>query len=632
MVELEFILDQEKINVQVTLDELFSSAFTKYYVKSRIEPNSVIFMTRAAEIPGDKKISDIINEEEKKTKKMIISVFRLYYNNKNDKAIVDSKQIICPKCSEHCRINIEDYIVKLYDCKNNHSTKIRLDEFKQTQKIDLSKIQCDVCKNKNMANTYNNDFYICLNCKFNLCVLCKETHNKKHNIINYEQKHYICPKHHDTYFKYCKNCKLNICMLCKHEHSYHMIESFETIISNPDNKRNELDKIKKEIDIFNNNVKKIIKGLNQLKDNLEVYYKIFDNIFENYNIKNKNYQVLLNINQINTTNNLYKELCDINKNINNSQKIQSILNIFYKMRNNDKDPFNFMNDSISNTNPNEFNSLFLFSDIPSYIKKEHRISKDSIYRCNYCPYTPLMRIMYKGYKVYMEYRCQNGHYSYEKLYDFYQRNKSNSINTVICSVGYELNDGNQEFYYCNDCKKYFCEKDKAVHEKKDNRPHNLINIKDIDNICSKHSDIITDYCLNCHKNICYKCKKHLKHKKVNLSNYIIEERKIEEYRKKLNRLKDNYHEFYNECDKTIKEVLSYLDNFNESLKNFKSVNDYSFNICEDLLNSYEYLKNKNSLNYEIIDNINSVFYFNEIKFNMDKNFNCLAKLAYINSI
>ena len=133
---------------------------------------------------------------------MIISVFRLYYNNKNDKAIVDSKQIICPKCSEHCRINIEDYIVKLYDCKNNHSTKIRLDEFKQTQKIDLSKIQCDVCKNKNMANTYNNDFYICLNCKFNLCVLCKETHNKKHNIINYEQKHYICPKHHDTYFKY----------------------------------------------------------------------------------------------------------------------------------------------------------------------------------------------------------------------------------------------------------------------------------------------------------------------------------------------------------------------------------------------------------------------------------------------
>lgn len=69
MVELEFILDQEKINVQVTLDELFSSAFTKYYVKSRIEPNSVIFMTRAAEIPGDKKISDIINEEEKKLKK-----------------------------------------------------------------------------------------------------------------------------------------------------------------------------------------------------------------------------------------------------------------------------------------------------------------------------------------------------------------------------------------------------------------------------------------------------------------------------------------------------------------------------------------------------------------------------------
>ena len=61
-----------------------------------------------------------------------------------------------------------------------------------------------------------------------------------------------------------------------------------------------------------------------------------------------------------------------------------------------------------------------------------------------------MKIMYKGYKIYMEYRCQNGHYSYEKLYDFYQRNKINSINSVICCVGYEVNDGQQNFYYCND--------------------------------------------------------------------------------------------------------------------------------------------------------------------------------------
>ena len=97
-------------------------------------------------------------------------------------------------------------------------------------------------------------------------------------------------------------------------------------------------------------------------------------------------------------------------------------------------------------------------------------------------------------------------------------------------------------------------------------------------------------------------------------------------------IKINYNNFYDECDKTIREVIEYINNFNKNLKNFKNVNDYSFNICEDLLNSYIYLKNKNSLNYEIIENINSILNFNELKFDMDKNFNCIAKLIYINSI
>ena len=50
------------------------------------------------------------------------------------------------------------------------------------------------------------------------------------------------------------------------------------------------------------------------------------------------------------------------------------------------------------------------------------------------------------------------------------------------------------------------------------------------------------------------------------------------------------------------------------------------------MNTYQYLKNKNCLNYEVIENINSILNFNDIKFNMDKNFNCLARLIYINSI
>ena len=94
---------------------------------------------------------------------------------------------------------------------------------------------------------------------------------------------------------------------------------------------------------------------------------------------------------------------------------------------------------------------------------------------------------------------------------------------------------------------------------------------------------------------------------------MIDDKKMKEYRDKLYKLKENYNNFYDECDKTIKEVVDYIKNFNNKLINFKKVNDYSFNICEDLLNSYEYLKNKNCLNYEVIENVNSILNFNEMK-------------------
>ena len=632
MVEIEFEYLQNKIVIYANLSDYFSNISYKFYQKAGADPNSIIFFAHSQKITEDKKLEDIMEETEKFNQKIIISVYPININN-NNKIIEQSKEIICPKCLKQCRIKFNDYFVELFGCVNNHITKMRLDEFEENQKIDLAKIKCDVCKIKNIGSIYNDKFFYCQNCKVNLCSLCKEEHNNNnHLIINYNQKNYLCSYHNEYYTKYCQDCKSNICSKCYKDHLDHNVESLEEIISDPDNKREELDKIQNEVNIFINNVKRIISGLNELIVNMESYNKILNNIYNNYDVKNKSYQSLDNMNQININSDIYLEVLEINNNTNYNEKLKSIFDIYYKMKGkNNANPFDFSRNE-NNFNNYETKTLLLFSDIPSNLKKETKISQNSIYRCNFCPCIPLMKIMYKGYKVYMEYRCQNGHYSYEKLYDFYQRNKINSINSVICCVGYEINDGKQNFYYCNDCQQYYCEKDKTAHEKIDDRPHNLINLKYINNICNEHLNIINDYCLDCHKNICFKCKSHSKHKKIPLSKIIVDDNKLLEYRHKLNELKGVFNQFYDECDKTIIEVLDYIKNFNSNLKRFKNVNDCSFNVCEDLLNSYQYLKDNDRLNYEVIENLNSILNFNETKFKIDKKFNCMAKFIYINSI
>ena len=66
---------------------------------------------------------------------------------------------------------------------------ILLNEYEKTQLIDISKIKCEKC------NTFNNEFYKCITCGKNLCILCKDSNDKSHNIIKYGQINYICQKH-----------------------------------------------------------------------------------------------------------------------------------------------------------------------------------------------------------------------------------------------------------------------------------------------------------------------------------------------------------------------------------------------------------------------------------------------------
>ena len=128
-------------------------------------------------------------------------------NETNDENNLEEiKEIICPQCQENVIINLKDYKIGM-KCINDHNNIILLKDFKN--KIDISKIKCQKC-NMSKNEIHNNALYICLNCIINLCPLCKLSHDKEHNIINYDNKNYICHKHNESYDKYC--CNKNICI------------------------------------------------------------------------------------------------------------------------------------------------------------------------------------------------------------------------------------------------------------------------------------------------------------------------------------------------------------------------------------------------------------------------------------
>ena len=83
-----------------------------------------------------------MSEQDKRDKKIIIYVIEEEKENNND-IIIKSKDIICKECKEPCRIEIEDYKIKLYECPNNHmNDNIKLIDFDNTQNINISKIKC----------------------------------------------------------------------------------------------------------------------------------------------------------------------------------------------------------------------------------------------------------------------------------------------------------------------------------------------------------------------------------------------------------------------------------------------------------------------------------------------------------
>lgn len=200
----------------------------------KIYLDSIFFLANGQIIDESEIIDQIMNENQKENKQLKILVNSIKtVNNDNKPKIISSEQIICPKCFEPCFFKIDDYFIDLHGCKYGHkSLHINLKDFAKTQKLNLSKIICDQCKNENIGITNLNNFYKCLSYDIKLCSLCQSQHDKSHNIINYEFKDFICNEHMKDFINYDTKCKKDICLYCETEHEAHNKEYYGNYLPN----------------------------------------------------------------------------------------------------------------------------------------------------------------------------------------------------------------------------------------------------------------------------------------------------------------------------------------------------------------------------------------------------------------
>ena len=326
MIQIEFIFNQQKIIIQAKSDETFQAVIDRYIQKSQY------FISNGNQINPDQILENIMTDMEKQNQKLKVLVNMIEgKDNDKEQVIIKSKDIICPKCREPCRITLEDCKIKLFGCVNNHiNNSIGLLKFPETQKVDISKIICDKCKVNNKGESTNYDFYKCFTCEKNLCVLCKITHPSDHNVMKDDLINNICPKHNEQLIKFCVQCNLNTCFSCEEKHRKHKTINLVDLKPNIDEKKNKLLQLKKEIETFKNEIKSAMTKLNKLEEALDIFYEINNDILSKYEMKKRNYQILENIKLIDN-NEIFNRLKEINKVTDFKEKIKNIFDLYFKI-------------------------------------------------------------------------------------------------------------------------------------------------------------------------------------------------------------------------------------------------------------------------------------------------------------
>ena len=335
MAKVEFIYEGKKNEIQCKEDDKIGDIINKYLNKIGKKKEDIYFLYSGQKLDENSTFNETLNNLDKDKKTMIVQAIDSIVNEEeNSSCLKKSEYVICPDCFEKAYLSIDDkFMISINDCKNGHKKEnIHFEKFEKTQFIDETKILCGNCKTENKSNTFKNSFYICCNCHINLCPLCKNTHEKSHFIINYEDKDFYCQEHCEMNIYFCNDCKKDICSRCENQHNSHKTTSYGSIMPNEEELKDRILNLKERINDVKKDIKDIISKLERLTEYLDKYFKINNDIINNFDIKKKNYSIMQNIIFLKKYNTNF--ILKINNIINNNNiriKFNNLMEFYNKM-------------------------------------------------------------------------------------------------------------------------------------------------------------------------------------------------------------------------------------------------------------------------------------------------------------
>jgi hypothetical protein len=262
-----------------------------------------------------------------------------------------------------CIINLNNFIVSFYGCKNGHLDNEVYDQYIYLQNIDDSQIRCQDpnCGGKTQED-YTKGFYKCLNCSKitkRSKYFCKDhaKHDEKHTCIKYDKKNYYCVKHFLPFIKFCFTHKENICKECEKGHENCKIENYQSMT--PD-----IDQLKESLDTMEENIKTLKIVIDDLKDRLDGTLRIFKRYhyiakdiigkFELFNKDLKNHRILKSLWNLQYSNKTMND--ELNKIIEEEdiiQKINQAIYIYEKKEGNKKNKNKILDEINENKNEDD---------------------------------------------------------------------------------------------------------------------------------------------------------------------------------------------------------------------------------------------------------------------------------------